>query len=126
MAKLILPDNLRKESKQFIEGVIRNLKKKGTYSDDDNGSLYMLAKSYDTYLMSIDKLNEEGYIIISDRGNQSLSPWVTVQKNAEKTVIELMRDFGLTLKSRTTLKVIADEVEEESELSKFIREGFEK
>lgn len=120
--KIILPDNLGETAKKFIESVISSLEKSDKLDKIDSASLFILAKSFNNYLIANEHLESEGMTIISDRGNVAISPYFKIARDSEKTILALLTEYGLTLKSRQKLKGIDAEVEE-SPLETFIKSG---
>lgn len=109
---IILPNDLTDEAQKFIDIIITTLKKSNQLENVDNASLYMLANACNAYIIASQHLKEEGFVVISDRGNQSVSPWHFIKNKEEKTIVTLLDQFGAMLKSRQKLKVVNDEVEE--------------
>lgn len=120
MDKITLPDNLTEEAEKYIQTVITNLKKQGKIDSVDSGAIYMLADNYNTYIIASKTLREEGLTVTSNQGNISPHPCVKISKDSQTLCLDIMKDFGLTLKSRKSLKVVESE-EEESPLTQFIK-----
>ena len=110
--KILLPENLTEEARQFIDAVISNLKKNDRLDKLDTASLYILTKACDNYIIANKHLDEEGFTFTSDRGNISISPYFKIARDSEKTILMLLTEYGCTLKSRQKLKGIDAEVEE--------------
>ena len=117
--RIILPQNLEVETTEYINSVLSYLKKNDKFNIIDNGALYMLADSYNTYIKASKQLAEEGLTVISDRGNIAQHPVYGIMKHSISTAMDILRDFGLTLKSRSKLNIISDD-SEESPLMQFI------
>lgn len=117
---ILLPDELRPLTYQFVKSVIDTFKTENKLSALDNLSFYLLANNVDGYLLCQEHITAEGLTIESDRGNTSLSPYVVQQKVYHTSITTILREMGLTLGSRSKLKVIQNETEE-SPLASFIR-----
>lgn len=102
---IILPD-MEDETRDYIDKVLDYLIKTGKLNVIDNGALYMLADTYNTYIKASKLLKEEGLISISDRGNKNIHPAYNIMKSSIAQAVVILRDFGLSLYSRGKLKVI--------------------
>lgn len=117
--KFNLPSNLEEETTEYINNVLSYLKKNDKLNVIDGGALYMLADSYNTYIKASKLLALEGITVRSDRGNIAQHPAFGIMKHSIATAMDILRDFGLTLKSRSKLNIIDSETEE-SPLMQFI------
>lgn len=102
---IILPD-MEDETRDYIDKVLDYLIETGKLNIIDNGALYMLADTYNTYIKASKLLKEEGLISISDRGNKNIHPAYNIMKSSIAQAVVILRDFGLSLYSRGKLKVI--------------------
>ena len=114
-----LPDGLKELTYKFIKDIINNFNKENKLNSLDTISLYLLSNSFNQYLECEEHLKKEGLVTISDRGNSSLSPYAIQQKVVQSQIAVLLKELGLTLGSRSKLKIL-DTAEEESPLMKFI------
>lgn len=78
--RIILPQNLEVETTEYINSVLAYLKKNDKFNIIDNGALYMLADSYNTYIKASKQLAEEGLTVTSDRGNIAQHPVYGIMK----------------------------------------------
>ena len=115
-----LPNNLSDLTYKFIKDIIDNFDENNKLNSLDTLSLYLLAGNIDTYLECEQHIKENGYTITSDRGNESLSGYVILQKQIQTSITVLLKELGLTLGSRNKLKVV-ESITEESPLAAFIR-----
>lgn len=120
--KIELPNGLRPLTEKFIKGIINTFDKEDKLNSLDNLSLYLLANNVNTYLDCEEHIAENGYTITSDRGNESLSGYVVLQKQVQSSITVLLKELGLTLGSRDKLKLIQN-VTEESPLMQFINDS---
>lgn len=114
-----LPDDMRTMTFQFITGIIDTFDDENKLNKLDELSLYLLAGNVDMFLECEEHIKNEGMVQISDRGNSSLSPYVIHQKSVSNSILSLLKEFGLTLGSRSKLKVI--DVEENNPLLDFLK-----
>ena len=104
--KDIILQDMEDETRDYIDKVLDYLIKTGKLNVIDNGALYMLADTYNTYIKASKLLKEEGLISISDRGNKNIHPAYNIMKSSIAQAVVILRDFGLSLYSRGKLKVI--------------------
>lgn len=121
---ILLPEQLTDEAKKFIDAIIEDLREKERLEKTDAASLYLLANSCNLYIEAHKHIREEGMTFTSDRGNISISPYVTIARDAQKQIIQILSEYGGTLRSRQKLKEIDAEVED-SPLATFIKERME-
>lgn len=111
-----LPDGLRPLAQYFMKGVIERLDKEGRLDRLDELSLFLLAGNIDKYLMCDEfvalSASETAATKESARGNQTIHPLLTYQKQIQGNIAVLLKEMGLTLGSRSKLK--SPEKEEES------------
>ena len=104
-----LPDGLRDLTITFMKGIIDVFIQENKLHKLDGLSLYILAGNVDIYLQCDEEIRKNGLTHVSDRGNTSLSPYVIEQKQVQNSILSLLKEFGLTLGSRTKIKVIESE-----------------
>lgn len=115
-----LPDNIRDLAYRFVKDIIDNFDENKKLNSLDTLSLYLLANNIDSYLECEEKIKTEGYTMISDRGNTSLSNYVVLQKTVQSSITVLLKELGLTLGSRHKLKAV-ESITEESPLASFMK-----
>lgn len=117
--KIKFPDDLRQETKEFMNCVVAYLSKNDKLKAIDTAALLMLSDSYNTYLISSEQLRNEGVTVVNSRGVTIQHPAYAIQKTAIMTTLQILSEFGCTLKSRNKLSMLETEVEE-SPLEKFM------
>lgn len=118
MAKLQLPDNIKEEAVQFVETVVKEIRKNGI-TTVDNYVLRLLASTYNTYLISEDLIAKYG-LIQDVNGILKNQPFIEVNRKCKAQIIEILKELNLTPKARSKVKDNNKEVEEESPLMSFI------
>lgn len=116
---VIIPDGLRDLTYQFIKGIINVFDKEQKLNSLDSLSLYILAGNFDNYLECEEQIKKNGLVTISDRGNESLSPYAIQQQKLQSSIITILKEMGLTLGSRSKIKAI-DSNDETSPLLAFL------
>lgn len=86
----------------------------------DSGALSMLEYNYDMFIRQSDLLKEEDLVIRNVQGNLVANPRVKIVKDAQTQCLAILREFGLTLKSRTNVKAVTKD-SEDSPLETFIK-----
>lgn len=116
---ITLPDNIREFALLTVKNVIDTFKKENKLNSLDQLAIYMLANNFNDYLNCEEKIKEEGYTVVSDRGNVAISPYMIMMKTIQSQIAVLLKELGLTLGSRNKLKAVENLVEE-SPLASFI------
>ena len=106
-----LSDRAQEYYQQFGEVLVNQ----GILTDMDLIALEVLADRYATYKLSQEHLNEYGHVF-----NGKQSPYVSIQREAYKEVISIMRDFGMTPVSRTRIKKTDTKIDEDDPLRKLM------
>lgn len=118
--KFTLPDKLESETQEYINNVLKYLEKNENLNVIDGGALYMLTEAYNTFIKASKQLNEEGMTFENNMGNITVHPAFQIRKTALKEAMDILRDFGLTLRSRSHIKAVETETEE-SPLVSFLK-----
>ena len=117
--KINFPEDLETETLDFMSTVVKYLTKNDKLKDIDTAALLMLADSYNTYLISSKQLRAEGVTVINSRGVTIQHPAYAIQKTAIATTLQILAEFGCTLRSRNKLEMLETETVE-SPLEKFM------
>lgn len=120
-----LPDNLRPQADKYIKNVIDELEKEDKLKTIDTATYYMLAGSFNTYLIAKEEEDKKGITTVSPTGLISIAPWTKIAKDSLTATLRLLQDTGLTLSSRAKLKIVSSDGGEESMLSKFMSQNEE-
>lgn len=115
-----LPKGIKKETFSFISNIIDCFEEEGKLDSLDALSIYLLASNLDIYLKCEAAIRKHGITVTTDRGNENLSPYCTQQKAVTGTILSLLKELGLTLGSRTKMKVI-ESSDTDSPLLKFLQ-----
>ncbi len=117
--KINFPEDLEQETLDFMSTVVKYLDKSDKLKAIDTAALLMLADSYNTYLISSKQLRKEGVTVINSRGVTIQHPAYAIQKTAIATTLQILSEFGCTLRSRNKLEMLETETVE-SPLEKFM------
>lgn len=120
--KFSIPKTVSKETGTFMRNVIKELNSKNSIQDIDLGAIKMLCVSYEMYLQASEILLKEGCISVNKYGDKIPNPAQTIATKNYSQVIKIMTEYGLTIKSRTSMKSNNDGNGEESPLDKFLKD----
>ena len=120
MAKLQLQDGLKDETKEFINTVVKELKKQQGQTNVDNYILRVLASSYETFLDCEEQAKKHGLFQLVNNVWKN-APWVEVSRKMRAQTIQILEQLFLTPKSKLKLDKNKTEDQEESPLLSFIQ-----
>lgn len=121
MIEFKCPKNSSQETKKFMESVLEMLNTSNTFENCDLGALRMLALSYEMYKKASDELMIEGPIILDKQKRPVEHPANKITKNYYAQLISIMKEFGLTMKSRERIKSLTPAIDEDNPLLNFLR-----
>lgn len=114
-----IPDNVSSETATFMKAIIRELRAKQKIDVIDSGALNMLMTSYEMYLQATEKLLNEGPVTLSRFGDEVPNPAQTIASKNYNQVLAIMKEYGLTVKSRAKMKDTGSD-EQKSALEEFL------
>ena len=108
-----------KEIKHYKKQVITMLKEMNLLDGADESSLQLLWDTYRVYLMCRDEIFEDG---VTQQGmhGKIQHPSVNMMMSASKTMMNIMKDFGVTPKARQLMLGVTPE-DENSPLNEFLK-----
>lgn len=115
------PDNLSKETRLFMNAVLEKLDGVDSISNCDLGAIRMLMLSYDIYVKASNELLEKGPFIYDKRKRTTVHPGVAITAKKYNEIVTIMKEFGLTPKSREHIKAMTNEVDEDNPLFLFLK-----
>lgn len=71
----------------------------------DRAPLVALCQAWGDYIKACEKLEEEGEVLMSDKGNAYQNPWTGIKTSAMDRILRLSSEFGMTPSARSRLKV---------------------
>lgn len=111
-------ENIDDKTKAFMESIIAQVE---GIENVDMGALKMLEFNYDTFIKQSELLAEEDMVILNVQGNLATNPRVKIVRDAQTQCLAILKEFGLTLKSRSTVKAVAKD-SEDNPLEVFIKQ----
>lgn len=115
-----IPDNVSDETAKFMKAVIKELRQKQKIGIIDSGALNMLMTSYEMYLQATELLLTQGATVLNRYEETIPNPAQTIASKNYNQVLAIMKEYGLTAKSRVNLKD-TNEGEEDSPLESFLK-----
>lgn len=116
--KFIIPQDIELEAQTYIQNVVNELANSELYKEIDDAALTMLARNYSMFITASKQLAREGMTIVNAQDNVVTHPAIKIAKDAQSAATTLMKEFGLTAKSRTKLPV--REKEDDSPFMQFV------
>jgi P27 family predicted phage terminase small subunit len=113
------PKNMHPTASRFIKTILHVLKQNNLLENVDGAAITMLAVNYSTFIKASEQLEEEGLTVFSETKGVIANPLIKIAKDAQVTAMTLLKEFGLTARSRTKLQVTT---EDDSPLANFIKE----
>lgn len=117
--KYRIPKNVSKETKKFIRLVLKELNEKEAIQNIDLGAINMLTVSYEMYLQASEILLKEGALIENKYGDTIPHPAQTIATKNYGQVMKIMTEYGLTIKSRKSMKSGNTEDKKDTPLEKY-------
>ena len=99
------PDWLDDVAKAEWANVCKSLFDAGVLKRVDAAALAAYCQSYARWAEAEQRVQESGQVIYSDKGNGYMSPWLTAAQAAQKQMVELAAQFGMTPSGRARVKV---------------------
>ena len=110
-----------KAARKQWDRIAKDLHDCGLLTSIDGLALALLCEAYATWYDAKLLVDVEGYFCRSDNGNLYQHPAVGAMNTAQKNLISLMREFGMTPSSRSGIK-LPGEVEPEKSLADILFE----
>lgn len=118
-----VPDVFSDETKRFMKIVTKELNERGELNPLMEGVLVMLMNCYETFVDASRTIRQEGSMtLLTKQDTLQAHPAVAVQLKSNQQVLALMKELGLTIKSR---RVLDNAREDSSILSLFNQNDYE-
>lgn len=114
-----MPDRLSEETQDFMRDVVKELNKRKAIQAIDLGALRMLATSYEMYLQATEIMLIDGPIVMI-KYEKAANPAQNIATKNYAQVMKIMTEYGLTVKSRSTISTMKTGDTESSPLDEFI------
>lgn len=112
------PPHLKRVAREEWKRITRELIKLKIITRVDRASLVAYCQAWEDYVNACKELEQEGAVIISDKGGAYQNPWVSIKNSAMDRMVRISSEFGMTPSSRTRIKVEAPD--EDDAMAKFL------
>lgn len=109
------PAHLKGEARKEWNRIVKELHALGILTNVDRAALVVYCTAWADYVKACNKLEKEGYVIISDKGGMYQNPWVALQKRSMDQIMRFAAEFGMTPSSRSRVRVEKEDPAEELE-----------
>lgn len=109
------PAHLKGEARKEWNRIVKELHALGILTNVDRAALVVYCTAWADYVRACNKLEKEGYVIISDKGGMYQNPWVALQKRSMDQIMRFAAEFGMTPSSRSRVRVEKEDPAEELE-----------
>lgn len=83
MNNFIIPKDIEKDAKVYMDNVLKELENRGVLEQVDTAALTMLARNYSMFIKASKQLEIDGLTVTSDRGNIAPHPAIKIAKDAQ-------------------------------------------
>lgn len=115
-----MPDKLSEETQAFMRDVVKELNKRKAIQAIDLGALRMLATSYEMYLQATEIMLNDGPVVMI-KYEKAANPAQNIATKNYAQVMKIMTEYGLTVKSRSTISTMKTADTESSPFDDFIK-----
>ena len=103
------PDHLDEEARKEWRRLSRILLRTRVLTEADGIALANLCQAYSTMTRAQKKLNQSGLMMKTPSGYLQQSPLIGIINSSMHTITALLREFGLTPASRTSIQTVEPE-----------------
>lgn len=99
-----VPDTFSDQTRRFMKIVVKELNEREELSVLMEGVLMMLMNCYETFVNASETIRQEGSLTsLTKKDTLQAHPAVAMQLKSNQQVLALMKELGLTIKSRRVL-----------------------
>jgi P27 family predicted phage terminase small subunit len=118
-----VPPTFSDQTRRFIKTIIKELNEREELNSLMEGVLVMLMNCYETFVDASRTIRQEGSMtLLTKQDTLQAHPAVSVQLKSNQQVLALMKELGLTIKSR---RVLDNAKEDATALSLFNNTDYE-
>lgn len=119
--KAVLPKNAKEYTRAFITIAVNKLTELDVLDDSDIGAIRMLSVNYEMYVQASDQLIKFGPLLEGKHGEMTVNPANKLVKDYGSQIFVLLKEFGLTVKSRDLIGSMTPAVDEDNPLMEFAK-----
>lgn len=101
------------ETRSVIKDHVSRIQAEHDLTGSDISQLNRMATAYEMYLECSDVIFEQGATMENLKGETVKRPEVNIQKEAWAQYLELLKEYGLTKKSRKQMQGLADDMDKQ-------------
>jgi len=122
----VLPANAKEYTKEFISIAVGKLLHLKVLDDSDIGAIRMLSVNYEMYVQASNQLIKFGPLIEGKHGEITVNPANKLVKDYGSQIFVLLKEFGLTVKSRDMIGSMNPEVEDKNPIKLLLEKQSER
>ena len=103
MKEYKIPREICGAAKEYMEDVLCKLYQADMIDETDYCALDMLARNYSLFIQATKQMEKEGTTYVTANGDIKKHPAVLIAKDAQVQATNIMKEFGLTPKSRNKM-----------------------
>ncbi|MCI1681436.1 MAG: phage terminase small subunit P27 family [Bacteroides sp.] len=108
-----------REARKLISVFVRQLDEAGELSEMDIPQLHRMVTAYDCYLTCVDVIHEKGMTVRNIKGEEVKRPEANLIRENWNQYLEIAKEYGLTKRSKSLLKISNVNKEPETPAEKF-------
>jgi P27 family predicted phage terminase small subunit len=117
------PEHLTDVAKEEWQRLAKELFDAGILTNADRGALAAYCEAWADWVDARKHIDSDGKTILSPKGFEMQSPWVTISNRAINTMMKIAAEFGLTPSSRSRIHVEPKKTPEEEAEEKIFGKG---
>lgn len=118
-------EEIQKQSEKYIKKVIKMLTDFNLLTKADEASLQMLKDTYELYLLCKRDVATNGLVITGANQRLISNPSVNMQLKCVNTMLSILKDFGISSRSRKVLMANTNDDDNSSPLAQFLERSKE-
>ena len=122
----VLPANAKDYTTKFIGIAVDKLLHLKVLDDSDIGAIRMLSVNYEMYVQASNELIKFGPLIEGKHGDITVNPANKLVKDYGSQIFVLLKEFGLTVKSRDLIGSMNPEVEDKNPIKLLLEKQSER
>ena len=122
----VLPVNAKDYTIKFITIAVDKLLDLKVLNDSDIGAIRMLSVNYEMYVQASNELIKFGPLIEGKHGDITVNPANKLVKDYGSQIFVLLKEFGLTVKSRDLIGSMNPDVEENNSIKLLLEKQSER
>lgn len=120
--KFEIPDTIKHEEVRiYMRAVVKKLTAEKAFDATDIPQLRRMATAYDQYLKCEEFISDNGSTVVNFKGETVKHPMFNIMRENWNQFLELSKEYGFTMKSKSKIKKGKSEKEEDTPLDKYFK-----